>query len=149
MLLFLRWGDSGIEDISKYLQNTMCYKIAEIFNPSPPTSNERCLTFAELMTGLPSLFDLNQLGKRKLLKMNVFCFVELLYTHQDFIFLDNAPEHSSQNQINDKIDGGIEDQSEMIEAGEAEEPGRGEKGRATPGEKIHLVNRLNSIAITT
>ena len=91
MLLFLRWGDSGIEDISKYLQNTMCYKIAEIFNPSPPTSNERCLTFAELMTGLPSLFDLNQLGKRKLLKMNVFCFVELLYTHQDFILFKTIP----------------------------------------------------------
>ena len=37
----------------------------------------------------------------------------------------------------------------MIEAGEAEEPGRGEKGRATPEKHLNLVKRLNSIAITT
>ena len=37
----------------------------------------------------------------------------------------------------------------MIEAGEAEKPGRREEGRATPEKHLNLVKRLNSIAITT
>ena len=37
----------------------------------------------------------------------------------------------------------------MIEAGEAEKPGRGEEGRATSEKNLNLVKRLNSIAITT
>ena len=47
--------------------------------------------------------------------------------------LDNDfPELPSQYQVNYEVYGSIEDQSEMIEAGQAEEPGRGEEGGPTP-----------------
>ena len=50
-----------------------------------------------------------------------------------FKCLDNDfPELPSQYQVNDEVYGCIEDQSEMIEAGQAEEPGRGEEGGPTP-----------------
>ena len=43
-----------------------------------------------------------------------------------FKCLDNDfPELPSQYQVNDEVYGSIEDQSEMIEAGQAEKPGRG------------------------
>ena len=45
---------------------------------------------------------------------------------------DDFSELSSQYEVNDEVYGGIEDQSEMIEAGQAEEPGRGEEGGTTP-----------------
>ena len=45
---------------------------------------------------------------------------------------NNFPELPSQYQIYDEVYGCIEDQSEMIEAGQAEEPGRGEEGGPTP-----------------
>ena len=44
---------------------------------------------------------------------------------------DDFSELSSQYEVNDEVYGGIEDQSEMIEAGQAEEPGRGEEGGTT------------------
>ena len=50
-----------------------------------------------------------------------------------FKCLDNDfPELPSQYQVNDEVYGSIEDQSEMIEAGQAEKPGRGEEGSPTP-----------------
>ena len=45
---------------------------------------------------------------------------------------NDFPELPSQYQVNDEVYGCIEDQSEMIEAGQAEEPGRGEEGNPTP-----------------
>ena len=45
---------------------------------------------------------------------------------------DDFPKLPSQYEVNDEVYGGIEDQSEMIEAGQAEEPGRGEEGGTTP-----------------
>ena len=45
---------------------------------------------------------------------------------------NDFPELPSQYQVNDKVYGSIEDQSEMIEAGQAEEPGRGEEGGPAP-----------------
>ena len=45
---------------------------------------------------------------------------------------NNFSELPSQYQIYDEVYGCIEDQSEMIEAGQAEEPGRGEEGGPTP-----------------
>ena len=37
-----------------------------------------------------------------------------------------------------EINGGIDDQSETIEASEAEEPGRGDEGRTTPGKNLYI-----------
>ena len=45
---------------------------------------------------------------------------------------DDCPELLSQYHVNYEVYGSIEDQSEMIEAGQAEEPGRGEEGGSTP-----------------
>ena len=45
---------------------------------------------------------------------------------------NDFPELPSQYQVNDKVYGSIEDQSEMIEACQAEEPGRGEEGGPAP-----------------
>ena len=47
-------------------------------------------------------------------------------------FDNDCPELPSQYQINYEVYRSIEDQSEMIEAGQAEEPGRGEEGGSTP-----------------
>ena len=48
-------------------------------------------------------------------------------------FGDDFPELPSQYEIYDEVYWSIEDQSEMIEAGQAEEPGRREEGGPTPG----------------
>ena len=45
---------------------------------------------------------------------------------------NDFPEFPSQYQIYNEIYGCIEDQSEMIEAGHAEKPGRGEEEGSTP-----------------
>ena len=45
---------------------------------------------------------------------------------------DNPSELSSQYEVNNEVDGGIEDKREVIEAGHAEEPGRREEGGTTP-----------------
>ena len=45
---------------------------------------------------------------------------------------DQAPEISAQYEINDEVHGSIEDKGEVVEAGEAEEPGGWSKGRTAP-----------------
>ena len=50
---------------------------------------------------------------------------------------DNAPELFAKNEVNDKVNGGIEDQREVIEAGHAEEPG-GRKIWGTTSDNIKM-----------
>ena len=42
----------------------------------------------------------------------------------------------AKNEIDDEVDGGVEDQGEVIEAGEAEEPGWGSEHGATADEVV-------------